>query len=139
MTYANIHSGSFPGGEIRGQIGPTQLKVSLNGANERPTPVVTTGSGSGTLTRIGNQLLFNITYTGLSSAANAAHIHGPADTSGSAVVLTPLPAPSGTSGALSGSLTLNNPTLSAIVDGLSYVNIHTANNPNGEIRGQISP
>jgi len=50
-----------------------------------------------------------------------------------------LPTPSGTSGTISGSLTLDNATLSAIVDGLSYVNIHTEINTGGEIRGQITP
>ncbi len=139
LTYANIHDANNQGGEIRGQIGPTQLRASLNGANEQPTPVVTGGAGAGTLTRIGNQFFFNITYTGLSSPATAAHIHGRADTSGSAGVLMALPTPSGTSGTISGSLTLDNATLSAIVDGLSYVNIHTEINTGGEIRGQITP
>lgn len=139
LTYANIHNTNNAGGEIRGQIGPTQLKATLNGDNERPTPVVTAGRGAATLTRIGNQLFFNITYTGLSSPATAAHIHGRADTSGSAGVLMALPTPSGTSGTISGSLTLDNATLSAIVDGLSYVNIHTEINTDGEIRGQITP
>ena len=139
LTYANIHNTNHSSGEIRGQIGPTQLKAALNGANERPTPVVTSGTGSATLTRIGNQLLFNITYSGLTSAATAAHIHGRADTSGFAGVLVPLPTPSGTSGTISGSLLLDNATLSAIVDGLAYVNIHTSTNPDGEIRGQITP
>ena len=139
LTYANIHSTNHGGGEIRGQIGPTQLKATLNGANEQPTPVATPGTGTGTLTRIGNQLLFNITYSGLSSPANAAHIHGRADTSTFAGVLMSLPTPSGTSGTLAGTLTLDNATLSAIVDGLSYVNIHTQNNGSGEIRGQITP
>lgn len=139
LSYANIHTSLNGGGEIRGQIGPTQLQATLNGANERPAPVVTGGTGSGTLTRIGNQLLFNITYSGLSSSATMAHIHGPVDTAGFAGVLLPLPTPSGTSGTISGSLPLDNATLSAIVDGLSYVNIHTQNNGGGEIRGQITP
>jgi len=139
LTYANIHDANHSSGEIRGQIGPTQLRAALNGANERPTPVVTQGTGAGTLTRIGNQLLFDITYTGLTSPASAAHIHGRADTTGFASVLMALPTPSGTSGTLAGSLTLDNATLSAIVDGMAYVNIHTSNNPGGEIRGQITP
>ncbi|HYV25895.1 MAG TPA: CHRD domain-containing protein, partial [Candidatus Eisenbacteria bacterium] len=139
LTYANIHdTPNFGGGEIRGQIGPTQLKASLNGANENP-PVSPAGTGSGILTRIGNQLLFNITYSGLSSPANNAHIHGRTDVSDPAGVLMALPTPTGTSGTLSGTLTLNNATLSAIVDGVAYVNIHTANNSGGEIRGQITP
>src|SRR5262245_3838508 len=139
LTYANIHdTPNFGGGEIRGQIGPTELKASLSGANEKP-PVSPAGTGSATLTRIGNQLLFNITYSGLTSAANNAHIHGRTDVTDPAGVLVPLPTPTGTSGTLSGTLTLDNATLSAIVDGVSYINIHTANNPGGEIRGTITP
>jgi hypothetical protein len=46
---------------------------------------------------------------------------------------------SGTSGTLTGTLTLDAAQLTALLEGRTYVNIHTANNPGGEIRGQILP
>ena len=138
-TYLNIHTSVNPGGEIRGQIGATDLKVVLNGANERPTPVVTPAIGSGTITRVGNKLFYNINYSGLSADATGAHIHGPADANATAGVLVPLSGAVGTSGTLSGVVTLSAAGLGALVDGLTYVNIHTTLNGGGEIRGQVAP
>jgi hypothetical protein len=139
-TYANIHTAANGGGEIRGQIAPAQIAVSLSGAAERPTPVNTTATASGILTLIGNQLTYDINYSGLSGAATAAHIHGPAGPEVAAGVLFPLsPAGAfGASGRLAGTVTLNAEQLAALVGGLTYANIHTAANGGGEIRGQVN-
>jgi len=118
---------------------PATFRVTLSGAAERPNPVNTTATGSGTFTLVGNQLSYNITYSGLSSAANAGHIHGPGTAEQAVGVLVPFPNVSGTSGTLTGTLTLDAAQLSALLGGLTYVNIHTGNNPGGEIRGQILP
>ena len=45
----------------------------------------------------------------------------------------------GASGNMAGSVTLTPAQLAALVDGLTYVNIHTDLNQGGEIRGQIRP
>jgi uncharacterized protein (TIGR03118 family) len=137
-VYANIHTAANPSGEIRGQLIPINLKANLNGTNETSN-AATSATGLGTFTVVGNQLYYNVTYSGLSANAVAAHIHGPALPGVAANVLEPLPGVSGTSGVLSGSLTLTQPELGYLVDGLIYVNIHTSTNPNGEIRGQITP
>jgi hypothetical protein len=139
QTYANLHTTANGGGEIRGQIGLVNWKVSLNGTAERPTPVTTTATGSGTLTLIGNQLSYNISYSGLSSAATQGHIHGPASTAVAAGVLQAFVGVTGTSGTLTGTLTLKTSELGALIDGLTYANIHTGTNAGGEIRGQITP
>ena len=119
----------------------TRFASTLSGAAERPTPVSTAGTGSGTATLVGDQLTFNITYSGLSGAANNAHIHGPATTEEAAGVLIDLEpfngGAFGASGTLSGTVTLTAAQASNVRDGLTYVNIHTAANPGGEIRGQI--
>ncbi|MBI2925802.1 MAG: CHRD domain-containing protein, partial [Verrucomicrobia bacterium] len=52
--------------------------VTLSGAAERPTPVTTAGTGSGTLMLDGNKLTVDITYSGLTGTVSAGHIHGPA-------------------------------------------------------------
>jgi uncharacterized protein (TIGR03118 family) len=136
-SYANIHTDANGGGEIRGQIAPALLTAILNGANERPDPVTTTATGLGLLTLIGNQLTYNITYSGLSAPATAGHIHGPADTNTFANVLQPFPGITGTSGAVAGTLILPQSQLTNVIDGMTYINIHTTNNPGGEIRGQV--
>jgi uncharacterized membrane protein YgdD (TMEM256/DUF423 family) len=142
-TYVNIHTAANPGGEIRGQIAATVLKVGLTGEAERLDPVSTSGSGFGLLTLIGKQLSFRIAYLGLSGTATFAHIHGPAPDSTPAGIMIDLQPHNGgafgASGSFAGSVTLTDEQLAALVDGLTYVNIHTAANPGGEIRGQISP
>ena len=147
LTYVNIHSGTYPGGEVRGQIlgkpSAIALTAALNGASERPSPVTTPGTGFGSFRLEGNNLLFEVTYTNLTSDAVAAHIHGAANTTAGAGVLIDLGpyliGAFGRQGALAGSIPLTPAQRALILSSQTYVNIHTGNNPNGEIRGQIAP
>ncbi|MFO1499610.1 MAG: CHRD domain-containing protein [Verrucomicrobiota bacterium] len=132
-------SGRFIRQEILFTNPPTAFQVTLSGASERPNPVTTPATGSGTLTLAGDQLAYAIKYSGLSAAATAGHIHGPATTEQAVGVLIAFPNVTGTEGTLSGTLTLNAATIQALQGGLAYVNIHTGNNPGGEIRGQVVP
>jgi hypothetical protein len=68
-----------------------------------------------------------------------AHIHGPADTTISTGVIIPLNTPSGTSGNISGTVSLNPTNMAYLLAGLTYINIHSTSNGLGEIRGQIYP
>lgn len=118
-----------------------ELTVALSGGAERPSPVETSATGQGTLSVSGNTLTFRIEYQGLSGPALMAHIHGPADSSGTAGVLIDL-APFnggsfGTSGTLAGSTVLTSEQKLALLSGQTYVNVHTASAPAGEVRGQI--
>ncbi|MBI5388645.1 MAG: CHRD domain-containing protein [Verrucomicrobia bacterium] len=119
------------------------LSAYLSGANERPTPVTTSGTGFGLFSLDGNTLTFSIRYGGLSATATAAHIHGPASAAQSASVaisLVPFNGGAfGSNGTLSGMIVLTDAQKAMILAGQSYVNVHTANNPGGEIRGQIAP
>jgi hypothetical protein len=138
LAYVNFHTTNNPLGEIRGQIVPLRIVMNLNGASEVP-PVPTAASASGSLTLVGNQLYYDITYSGLQGGATAAHIHGPADLTNSAPVLVPLKSPTGAAGNISGTVALDSTELGYLLAGMTYINIHSVSNALGEIRGQILP
>lgn len=123
----------------RSQAATTTFKADLKGSSEVP-PNTTAGSGSGTVTlnSATNKITWNVTFSGLTGAATAAHIHGPAPEGKNAGVLVwistkgkPAASP------LSGSATLTPAQASDLMNGQCYINVHTAANPGGEIRGQL--
>ena len=48
-------------------------------------------------------------------------------------------APNGMAAPLNGSATMTDAQAKDLLAGKDYVNVHTAKNPGGEIRGQITP
>jgi hypothetical protein len=112
------------------------FKASLSGKTEVP-PNATAGSGTVTATydTDSKKLTWKGTYSGLTGPATAAHFHGPAAAGKNAGVMVPIaPATS----PLEGSATLNDAQAKALMDGDMYVNVHTAANKGGEIRGQLT-
>jgi len=120
----------------KAQTTVTLLAVMLDGRNYH-VQAFSLGSGFGFLALEGNSVIYRIEYQNLSSAANAAHIHGVANSFASAGVLQGLVQPTGISGELRGSVTLSDAHKTALLDGLTYVNINTALKPEGEIHGQV--
>jgi hypothetical protein len=125
------------------------LTADLSGAAERPTPVATNATGdaefvistSGSTTTI----TYTVTVTGLSGPITVAHIHGPANATAVADPIVTLTAVTGSGSTFTGSFTttghatINMATLvTHMLAGNTYINVHTAANPNGEIRGQIA-
>ena len=110
----------------------------LNAASEVPTNS-STGSGVAALSLEGTTLNYYISFSGLTGPATLAHIHAPYTPLGSGGVMVGLSPPSATEGVMSGTLTLTADQVTNMVNGLCYLNIHTAQNPGGEIRGQIVP
>ena len=112
------------------------LTAYLNGSNEVP-PVVTGASGIATITIDTeggdiNAIPLHLEFTGLSSAQTAVHIHqAPAGSNGAAVITLPLGTPVDTTIALDLAL------YASLAGGNLYVNVHTANFPAGEIRGNF--
>ena len=114
--------------------------AALTSGQEVPKQVVKMAAAHGQFkgTVSGNTLKWKLTYSKLTGPATAAHIHlGAKGKAGN--VLVPLcgAAPACKSG-LSGSVKLTAAMKSAFSKHLLYVNVHTAKNPNGEIRGQLS-
>jgi hypothetical protein len=121
----------------------------LTGASERPNPVVTEATGTGSVLlddpETGAQI--TLSWQNLSSNAILAHIHGPADVNGIAGPIidlsTILPAAPNQTGTLvispAGVSNLTAEQVAQLKAGLWYFNVHTTNFPNGEIRGQIVP
>ncbi|MGI8602404.1 MAG: CHRD domain-containing protein [Verrucomicrobiales bacterium] len=122
-----------------GQAATLIFTATLTGAAERPTPNVSTATGSATLTIDDVTRAFSLTgvYTGLTSATNGSHIHGAANTEGVAPPIHALANTGGTTGTLSGSGTYTVPQLADLQNSLNYVNVHTGQFPDGEIRGQL--
>jgi hypothetical protein len=81
------------------------------------------------------KLTYDVTYSGLTGPATAAHFHGPAPVGKNAPVMVPvsseLPSP------VKGTVTLTDEQAKALTDGDMYFNIHTAANKAGEMRGQV--
>lgn len=111
--------------------------AKLTGGREVPkTDSKGTGTFQGNLDTTSKVLTYTLTYDNLTGPATMAHLHGPAARGASAGVLAPLGDKNPTS-PVSGTVTLTDDQIKALQSGKVYVNVHTAANPGGEIRGQI--
>ncbi len=122
------------------QAAPMNFKATLNGATEVP-PNTTTGSGTVTATfdPATKMLTWEGSFSGLTGPATAAHFHGPAEAGKNAGVAVwisekgqPFTSP------FKGSATLTDGQATDLQNGLWYANVHTAANPGGELRGQMT-
>src|ERR1700710_1042905 len=114
-----------------------KMKATLDGKSEVPA---NTSAGTGALDAdydaASKKLTWKLTYTGLTGPATAAHFHGPAEAgknAGVAIAIT-----NATSSPVEGSAVLTDAQAADLVAGKYYVNVHTAANPGGEIRGQVT-
>jgi hypothetical protein len=114
-----------------------KYKVTLDGKSEVPA---NTSAGTGTADvdydAATKKLTWTLTYSGLSGPATAAHFHGPAEAGKNAGVKVPIA--NATSSPAEGSATLTDEQAADLLAGKYYINVHTAANPGGEIRGQVS-
>src|ERR1700733_14608637 len=114
-----------------------KMKATLDGKSEvPPNTSAATGTADIDYDAATKKLTWKLTYSGLSGPATAAHFHGPAEVGKNAGVAVAIPN-AGTS-PVEGSATLTDAQAADLMAGKYYVNIHTAANPGGEIRGQVT-
>jgi hypothetical protein len=134
------------------------FQARLNTGSELHQVVGSRASGSASFGfGVDGTMQFQIFVANLTGQPTGVHIHGPADVSQNAPIILTLcgnPGPavlatcsfSNGTMSISGAITPNNLSQWGITaqtlvgwmeDGLTYVNVHTALNPAGEVRGQI--
>lgn len=119
-----------------GVASAADAKVTLSGSQEVP-PVTTSATGNGTITVAADQSISgSVKTTGVKGTAAHIHIAAPGDNGPVIVPLTKVGEDGWTVGP---GAKLQDAHYQAFKDGKLYVNVHSAANPNGEIRGQIKP
>ena len=118
-------------------VSTTTISAKLSSANEVPT---NSSAGTGMLDASFNKdssvLTWTVSYSGMTGPVSAGHFHGPAVAGVNAGVVL------GFNGSMDspikGSATLTAAQAADLLAGKWYVNLHTAANKGGEIRGQAT-
>lgn len=138
---AGIWAGVGGAGEDASSATTLGLTAKLNAAQEVPKPTRVPAAASGTFagalvrTPTGGKLTWRLTFKSLSGPAVASHVHfGVRGKAGAVAAALCGPCRSG----VRGTKTVNARTVRALLNGGAYVNVHTARNPAGEIRGQVT-
>ena len=141
--YVNVHTTTNANGEVRAQLANENVwvynNITLSGANEVPA-VTTTSTGKAYVTyNASSSTLDYVLITNGMSGANGAHLHSGAIGANGAVLYALTTPASGagdvtTAGTVTGVSAADAQTLKM---GNTYINIHTATNAGGELRGQV--
>ena len=111
------------------------LKINLTGAQETP-PVTTSASGTGTITVTADKSVSgSVTKTGVDG--KAVHIHTGAPGKNGPVIV-PLTKSGDSTWSVPPGAKLSDEQYASYQAGNLYVNVHSAANPAGEIRGQLN-
>lgn len=112
------------------------MKADLKAASEVP-PTDSKGAGAVTATydTSSKKLSWKGNVSGLSGPATAAHFHAGETGKNGAVVV---PIAGADKGSFEGSATLTDAQAEELMAGKWYVNVHTAANKGGEVRGQVT-
>jgi ABC-type Fe2+-enterobactin transport system substrate-binding protein len=109
-------------------------KIELSGANQVP-PVTTTAAGTATVTiKDDRSVVASVTVTGMT--ATASHIHEAAAGANGPVIVPFTKTGDNTFAAADGAK-LTESQYASYKAGRLYVNVHSARNPGGEVRGQL--
>ena len=140
-----LAAGIWTGLGVAGRSAEAAAKIGLTArlsvAQEVPKPKATRAGAAGTFSAAlvrsgaGGTLSWRLTFQSLTGKATAAHVHvGARGRAGAVRVSLCGPCRSGARG----SAKVDAKTVTALLAGGTYVNVHTARNPSGEIRGQIA-
>ena len=115
----------------------TKMTAQLTASSVVP-PTTSTASGKvdAYLDEKTNKFTWTISYSGLTGEATAAHFHGPAAVGANAGPA--LPIVGSLASPIKGNAILSNEQKADLLASKWYLNVHTAANPDGEIRGQMS-
>ena len=137
-VYLNVHTALNAGGEIRGQlVQQTDYLFDAFASSAQEVPVNASPAsavGSFVMSAVSGKIDYKVVANGLTGSITSAHLHyGRFGVNGG--VAFPLVISGNT---LVGSITPStNGFLDSMFNGLIYLNIHTAANGGGEIRGQV--
>jgi len=114
------------------------LGATLSGAAEVP-PKASAGMGQlqAEFDKATRTFSYTLRYSGLSGPVKAAHFHGPAEVGKNTGVALGINA--GGESPVQGRAVLTVEQATDLLAGKWYVNLHTAANPGGELRGQVIP
>ena len=125
---------------VAGALSNYKVSATLKTGNETPKATGVKASATGNFTgsytenKTGAVLKWKLTFSGLTGSAMAAHIHkGKPGAAGPVVVPLCGPCHSGETGTAKNSKAV----IAALEGHNAYVNVHTAKNPGGEIRGAV--
>ena len=137
---AGLWAGVGSAGWLGAGADPVGLTAALGARAEVPKPQGVRGNAGGSFTASltrkgkGGTLSWRLTFRGLTGSAAAAHVHlGRPGVAGPVAVGLCGPCRPGATGTAK----LNARAVTALLGGGAYVNVHTARNPAGEIRGQV--
>jgi hypothetical protein len=102
------------------------------------TAATITGEGVVSAELNGTQLTIRGAFEGMSSAATRAHVHR-AQPGTPGPVAFAIDVPAVAEGTFEDTVTLDDTELRELREGLYYLQIHTENNPGGELRGWLWP
>lgn len=113
--------------------------ASLSGAQEVPAVTTNaTGYARVILDQAAGTISYTVVFNNLSSSQTASHIHAPAAIGSNAGVIINFGNLNTTSGTITGTASITNTQIGQLRANLGYVNVHSANFPGGEIRGQLA-
>ena len=116
----------------------TQFAATLDRSQEVPATPVPMGTGTFSLNAEMTELTYEVMVTGVPTIT-ASHFHGPAAAGTNAGVVHGIEGAVDANGVWVSSGVWSSADAQALMAGNIYVNIHTADYPGGEIRGQVIP
>jgi len=135
-----VTSTAHPNGHIRATIipVPNALAPTITAQQEVGHTVTGSGGSGSAILFVDEQLkaaLYVVSWSGLTGPPTMAHFHRAA-LGANGPIVKPLTVVSGQN-QIVGSWVMDDELMAALKRGEIYVNIHTATNPDGEIRGQV--